>query len=226
MCANGLFATVAESGNFVIWDVEERRITFLQQIKGIYQLLLHTSDTMVIVVSSEAIIPPAQASQFGVNPNITPTGYAVRAVSFAIPDGDMNYQISFNIKRMTQPKKAICTADDNYLIFIEEKKNNDVLSLYDPITGDHLHNVKLTYNGYKDILSMVTIPKQPHLIGLIDADKGVVMNVRDKKVEEINETIRIVVDGLFVGSFSITEMEWTNFIGWKIWLICTNTWWS
>jgi hypothetical protein len=30
---------------------------------------------------------------------------------------------------------------------------------------------------------MVTIPKQPHLIGLIDADKGVVMNVRDKKVE-------------------------------------------
>ena len=29
---------------------------------------------------------------------------------------------------------------------------------------------------------MVTIPKQPYLIGLIDSEKGVVMNVRDKKV--------------------------------------------
>ena len=47
MCSNGLFAVAAESGNFVIWDVEERRIAFLQQIKGIFQLLLHTSETMV-----------------------------------------------------------------------------------------------------------------------------------------------------------------------------------
>ena len=28
MCSNGLFAVAAESGNFVIWDIEERRITF------------------------------------------------------------------------------------------------------------------------------------------------------------------------------------------------------
>ena len=114
---------------------------------------------------------------------MTPTVvHSVRAISYAIPDGDMIYEISFSIKRMNQPKKCICTADDTYLIFIEEKKNNDVLSLYDPITGEHLHNVKLNYNSYKEILSMVTIPKQPHLIGLIDVDKGVVMNVRDKKV--------------------------------------------
>lgn len=50
MCANGLFAVAAESGNFVIWDVEERRIAFIQQIKGIYQLLLHTADTMVELI--------------------------------------------------------------------------------------------------------------------------------------------------------------------------------
>ena len=83
---------------------------------------------------------------------------------------------------MVNAKKACCTSDDTYLVFIEEKKNYDVLSLYDPITGEHLHNVKLTYNGYKDIQSMITIPKQPYLIGLIDAEKGVVMNLRDKKV--------------------------------------------
>jgi len=47
MCSNGLFAVAAESGNFVIWDVEERRTTFLQPIKSIFQLLLHTAETMV-----------------------------------------------------------------------------------------------------------------------------------------------------------------------------------
>jgi hypothetical protein len=46
MCSNGLFAAAAESGNFVIWDVEERR-TILIQIKNIFQLLLHTAETMV-----------------------------------------------------------------------------------------------------------------------------------------------------------------------------------
>ena len=116
------------------------------------------------------------------NLNNTQTGQTVQAYSYTVPDGDLMYELSYNIKRMNQPKKAICTADETYLIFVEEKKNNDILSLYDPITGEHLHNVKLNYNGYKNIISMITIPKQPHLIGLIDVDKGVVMNVRDKKV--------------------------------------------
>jgi hypothetical protein len=47
LCSNGLFAVAAESGNFVIWDVEERRIVFLQQIKCIFQFLLHTAESMV-----------------------------------------------------------------------------------------------------------------------------------------------------------------------------------
>lgn len=89
---------------------------------------------------------------------------------------------------MNQPKKAACTADDTYLVFIEEKKNSEVLGLYDPMTGEHVHNIKLNYPAYKDIISMVTIPKQPYLIGLIDVEKGIVMNVRDKKVRR-NENL-------------------------------------
>lgn len=47
MCANGLFAAAAESGNFVIWDLEERKITFQTSMKNIFQFILHTGDTMV-----------------------------------------------------------------------------------------------------------------------------------------------------------------------------------
>ncbi|CAF4347011.1 unnamed protein product, partial [Adineta steineri] len=46
MCTNGLFAVTAESGNLVVWDIEERRITFITKIKNIFQLLLHTAETM------------------------------------------------------------------------------------------------------------------------------------------------------------------------------------
>jgi hypothetical protein len=42
-----LFAAAAESGNFVLWDIEERKITFLISMKSIFQLLLHTAETMV-----------------------------------------------------------------------------------------------------------------------------------------------------------------------------------
>ncbi|CAF1235202.1 unnamed protein product [Adineta steineri] len=183
MCTNGLFAVTAESGNLVVWDIEERRITFITKIKNIFQLLLHTAETMVLVVSFEPIVPTNPNAAINANPNLPSTlGQIIHAVTYTIPDGDLVYERSYTIKRMTQPKKSVCTAEDTYLIFIEEKKTNDVLSIHDPISGEHIHNVKLTYNGYKDIISMVTIPKQPHLIGLIDADKGVIMNVRDKRV--------------------------------------------
>ncbi|CAF4326743.1 unnamed protein product, partial [Adineta steineri] len=138
---------------------------------------------MVLVVSFEPIVPANPNAAINANPNLPSTlGQIIHAVTYTIPDGDLVYERSYTIKRMTQPKKSVCTAEDTYLIFIEEKKTNDVLSIHDPISGEHIHNVKLTYNGYKDIISMVTIPKQPHLIGLIDADKGVIMNVRDKRV--------------------------------------------
>ncbi|CAM4872504.1 unnamed protein product [Rotaria socialis] len=185
LCSNGLFAAAAESGNFVIWDIEERKTTFVTPILNIYQFLIHTAETMILVVNHEPLSSGAPSASNNANANNAQAEYIVRAVSYAIPDGDVMYKISFNIKRMHLPKKAACTVDDTYLIFIEEKKNNDVLSLYDPITGEHVHNVKLNYNNYKDITSMVMIPKQPFLIGLIDAEKGVVMNVRDKKVHLI-----------------------------------------
>lgn len=100
-----------------------------------------------------------------------------------MPDGDFIYEIISTVKRPTQPKKVVCTADDTYFVFIEAKKNTEILALYDPMTGEHIHNIKLSYPSYKDITSMVTIPKQPYLIGLIDSEKGTIMNVRDKKVK-------------------------------------------
>ena len=64
------------------------------------------------------------------------------------------------------------------------------------MTGEHIHNVKLNYPSYKDIHSMVTIPKQSHLIGLIDSEKGIVMNVRDKKVKSF-QSLSITKDYLW-----------------------------
>jgi hypothetical protein len=47
LCTNGLFAASAESGNLVLWDIEERKPTFVTPLKNVFQLLLHTAETMV-----------------------------------------------------------------------------------------------------------------------------------------------------------------------------------
>ncbi|CAF3624005.1 unnamed protein product [Rotaria sp. Silwood1] len=182
-CANGLFAVSAESNNLVIYDIEERKTSFITPLKSVFQLLLHSAETMVLVLTTEPA-PVTTTSNAEVNTpvNRSPNGMTVRAMSYGIPEGDLIYEIVSNMKRLNQPKKVVYTADDTYFVFIEEKKNTEVLALYDPMTGEYIHNVKLSYPGYRDITLMVTIPKQPYLIGLIDSEKGIVMNVRDKKV--------------------------------------------
>ncbi|CAF4251615.1 unnamed protein product [Rotaria sp. Silwood2] len=138
---------------------------------------------MVLVLTTEPVAPTTISSALVSTPmNTSSNGQTVRAISYGIPDGDIIYEIVANMKRSNQPKNFICTADDMYFVFIEEKKHTEILALYDPMTGEHVHYVKLSYPAYKEITLMVTIPKQPYLIGLIDSEKGIVMNVRDKKV--------------------------------------------
>ena len=138
----------------------------------------------MLVVTCEAAVAAVPSASNNAPASNAYLGQTVRATSYALPDGDIVYEILSNIKRMNQPKKIACTADDMYLVCIEEKKNSEVLALYDPMTGEHISNMKLNYPAYKDITSMVAIPKQPYLIGLIDSEKGIVMNLRDKKVDE------------------------------------------
>ncbi|CAF2613760.1 unnamed protein product [Rotaria sp. Silwood2] len=184
LCANGLFAASAESYNFVIYDIEERKASFITPLKSVFQLLLHSAETMVLVLTTEPVAPTTISSALVSTPmNTSSNGQTVRAISYGIPDGDIIYEIVANMKRSNQPKNFICTADDMYFVFIEEKKHTEILALYDPMTGEHVHYVKLSYPAYKEITLMVTIPKQPYLIGLIDSEKGIVMNVRDKKVK-------------------------------------------
>lgn len=118
-------------------------------------------------------------------PTNSVNGVPILAICYAFPDGDCVYEIMLNAKRTSQPKKFVCTAEDTYLVYIEEKKNSEVLALYDAMTGEFIQTVKLNYPAYKDITSMVAIPRQPHLVGLIDSEKGVIMNVTDKKVSRI-----------------------------------------
>ena len=47
MCSNGLFAASVEAGNLVLWDIEERKATFVIPIKNVVQLLIHTAESMV-----------------------------------------------------------------------------------------------------------------------------------------------------------------------------------
>lgn len=46
LLTNGLFAASAESGNVVLYDIEERKTAFVTPLKNVFQLMLHSAETM------------------------------------------------------------------------------------------------------------------------------------------------------------------------------------
>ena len=110
-----------------------------------------------------------------------PSGLVI-ITNYMVPDGEDIYQIEYNLKPGTEYKDFLVTSDDKYLVIHRNDKKNDVLGVYLASDGTFSHNFKLAYLYYNsDFLMMVPMYKNPQNIAIIDADKGNLINVRDKK---------------------------------------------
>lgn len=98
-----------------------------------------------------------------------------------MPDGEAIYTIEYSLKAGTDYRNFVVSTDDTYLVVFRNDKKNDYLAIHQAIDGNHLHNVKLQYGGYMDFTYMVPMHKNPHYIGIIDAEKGTLINIKDKK---------------------------------------------
>ena len=168
MSTTGLLAASSESNRLVIWDVEERKPTYVCPSQNnqihIKQLEFHQSEMYVLCAT------------FDTRSNL------VNISSYTISDGDVTYKIEYNCKQGTEYKNFLITSDEMYLVVYRNDKKNDSLAIHTAMDGAFLHNVKLAYMNYKeDFISMIPMYKSPHLIAIIDLDKGNLINVRDKK---------------------------------------------
>lgn len=168
MASTGTFAASSESNRLVIWDLEERKPTYVSTSQSntvhIKQLLFHQSEINVLCATLDI------------------TSKQVTITNYILPDGEIVYSIEYSLKQGSEYKSFCVSTDDTYLVVFRNDKKNDCLAIYSAADGSSLHNVKLQYPNYTaDFTQMVPMHKNPHYIALIDADKGNLINIKDKK---------------------------------------------
>lgn len=168
MSSTGTFAASSESNRLVIWDIEERKPTFVSSSQSsnvlIKQLQFHQSEINILCATLDS------------NTKL------VTITNYIIPDGEVTYTVEYNLKSGTDYKNFVVSTDDTYLVVFRNDKKNDSLAIYLAADGSQLHNVKLQFPNYvPDFTSMVPMHKNPHYIAIIDAEKGSLINVKDKK---------------------------------------------
>lgn len=168
MSSTGTFAASSESNRLVIWDLEERKPTYVSSSQSnnvhIKQLQFHQSEINVMCATLDT------------------TTKQVTLTNYILPDGEVVYAIEYSLKQGSDYKNFAVSSDDTYLVVFRNDKKNDCLAIHLAADGSHVHNVKLQYPNYtSDFTQMVPMHKNPHYIALIDADKGNLINVKDKK---------------------------------------------
>lgn len=168
MSSTGTYAASSESNRLVIWDLEERRPTYVSKSQSnvvhIKQLKFHQSEINVLCATMDT------------------NTKQVFITNYIIPDGEVIYTIEYSLKPNTEYKNFVVSTDDQYLVVFRNDKKSDMLAIYAANDGTALHNVKMQYPNYiPEFISMVPMHKNPHYIAVIDSEKGNIMNIKDKK---------------------------------------------
>jgi len=106
----------------------------------------------------------------------------VTLTNYMLPDGDVVWTEEVTIKSNNDYRNFVFTSDDVYLVFFRDDKKSDMLAVHLAADGSLVHNVKLSYTGYLPTYIMLApMWESPHMVAIIDAEKGNIINVRDKK---------------------------------------------
>ena len=168
MTSTGAFAASSESNRLVIWDLEEKKPTYVStsqsSVVHIKQMKFHQSEIYLLVATLD---------------NNTKL---VTITNYIIPDGEVVYTVEYNLKPNAEYKNFVVSTDDQYLVVFRNDKKFDCLAIYLASDGSAIHNVKLQYPAFTpEFQMMVPMYKNPHYIAIVDSDKGTFINVKDKK---------------------------------------------
>ena len=168
MTSTGTYAASSESNRLIIWDIEERRPTFISSSQSslihIRQIVFHQSEMCILVATLD------------VNAKLVKIG------NYTVPDGEPTFSLEYNIKPEAEYRPFVVTTDDTYLVVFRNDKKQDQLSVYAAADGTALHVIKLQFTGYRnDFTRMVPMRDRPHFLALIDQEKGNLINLKEKK---------------------------------------------
>ena len=107
---------------------------------------------------------------------------------FQVPEGDEIYE--FDLEGHKKFKQAALTCDGLTLVLptVNKAGESNILSVYHAKTGTHLNKIALKYNNYQEFHTIISMPSEAQLIGIIDNDKGVIYDIKKKSaVRTVNK---------------------------------------
>ena len=103
------------------------------------------------------------------------TGYLT---SKSIPSGLNHLELEFPFRKF-QP--VIYTSEEDHLVCYGFEKMKHTLFIYSSKTGQLVATMVVKYTGFKEVLKIVALPDKPGVVALIDAEKGNLIDVVNRK---------------------------------------------
>lgn len=157
------YVVSAESGNVLIWCVQEAKVLHSDAQRDVQQIILTDRDKRVIVFSKL-------------------NSETAKCVCRAMPTGEVSYEFEFQFAGSY--KNAVITSDGAHLVVpcVDRKRTVpcDMLQVYHGRTGSAQYEIQHAYPDYKDFTHLVAMQKDAHLIALIDEEKGNIIDLKKK----------------------------------------------
>ena len=152
----------AESGELLFWDLNSKSVAFSEECKGIVQISLNKKQTKCMIVQSSG-------------PMGCHTGY-VQTKMF--PSGQKDIEFEYTYRKYVD---VLWTSDESYIVCYGFEKMKNHLYIHSNKSGKLLHKILVKYDGFKEVNNMVVLPEKAGTVALIDAEKGSIMDVVNKK---------------------------------------------
>ncbi|CAH1405153.1 unnamed protein product [Nezara viridula] len=172
---NGKYIISAESGNLLIWNRITEQVIFKEEQLGIKQLILLEDGTKVLAMSKPAVS--------GADAPPKSTAYGILR---SIPSGNTNYTFEYPVRNVTGVnfKEIVLTCDLQNIVALAADKgaHREALHVFNVKTGLCTSKISLKVPGVRDVSSLVAMPQKATHMALVESEKVVVYDIKNKKV--------------------------------------------
>ena len=156
------YIVAVDSGDVVYWHLERKEVIFKEKQPDVQQLFLYAKQKMCIAISRQGSKPHVKCL----------------VVSRTLPDGLTQWTFEFPIQDF---RSVVMTADERNLVCLGVEKLKPAIFIHSAKTGARVNIIPIKYPGFKDIIRVVALPDKSNIIGLIDIDKGNLMDIQQQK---------------------------------------------
>jgi len=160
---DGDHIVAAESGEVLYWNLASKSIVFREKINGINQLELNTNQNKALIGSSTG-----SAEIF--------TG---KVLIKSFPAGESIMGIEYPYRKFL---RVLLTQDESQVVCCGVEKGRSCLFHFSVEDGSLTNKIPIKYNGMKEIIKVVLIPDKLDWVGLIDGEKGNILDITSKKI--------------------------------------------